>query len=174
MSSSQEKMIDVDPNKIWINEEDKKFINNELKRYESKYSAIIPSLYQIQRRHGWVGVKAVKELSEISELPESHINEVLQFYTMFNKKPVGKLHAQVCTNVSCAMNGGRELAKHLCKTFDVGLNEMSKDGLITINQVECLGACHNAPMMQVGDNYYENLTPESAVKKLLELGKVKN
>ena len=71
------------------------------------------------------------------------------------------------------MNGARELADHLCQTFNVKYGEISNDGLVTINRVECLGACHNAPMMQVEDNYYENLTQESAVETILKLGKDK-
>lgn len=158
-------------NKTWINEEDKNFILSEIKRYEHHYSAIIPSLYCIQRRHGWVSPKAVSELTAISKIPEAHINEVLNFYTMFNKVPVGKLHVQVCTNLSCAMNGGRELADHLCKSFGVHLGEVSADGNVTVNKVECLGACHNAPMMQINDNYYENLTEDSAVETIKSLAK---
>jgi NADH-quinone oxidoreductase subunit E len=169
------KSVDLgDSNKVWIGPEDKQVIMSELKRYESNYSAIIPSLYCIQKTHGWVPPKAVTELSEISKIPEAHINEVLCFYTMFNKVPVGKLHVQVCTNVSCAMNGGRELANHLCKNYGVDFGEVSKDGLVTVNKAECLGACHNAPMMQINDNYYENLTQESAVETIDKLAKVKS
>lgn len=146
------------------------FVKNELKRYETKYSAIIPALFQVQKEKGWVPPEAVSYLSQLMEIPEAHINEVLYFYTMFNKKPVGKLHAQVCCNISCAMNGGRELADHLCQTFKVKDDEMSADGKITVSRVECLGSCGTAPMMQVNDNYYENLTPEKAVKLLKEMG----
>lgn len=155
----------------WISPKDQEFIMSELQRYEYHYSAIIPSLFCIQKTHGWVSPKAVSELSAISKIPEAHINEVLNFYTMFNKVPVGKLHVQVCTNLSCAMNGGRELADHLCKTFNVQLGQKSKDGLVTINRVECLGACHNAPMMQINDNYYENLNHDSAVETIHKLAK---
>lgn len=158
---------------VWIGPDEKQEILKELARYESKYSAIIPSLYCIQRKHGWVPPKAVLELAEISELPAAHINEVRQFYTMFNKQPVGQLHVQVCTNVSCAMNGARELADHLCKTFGVKYGEISKDGMVTVNKVECLGACHNAPMMQINDDYYENLTQDSAVETIQKLAEGK-
>ena len=168
------KSVDMGPaDKIWIGPEDKQFIMKELERYESHYSAIIPSLYCIQRRHGWVPPKAVSELEVISKIPAAHINEVLMFYTMFNKVPVGKLHVQVCTNVSCAMNGGRELADHLCKNYGVGYGEVSADGMVTVNRAECLGACHNAPMMQINDNYYENLTQESAIETISKLAKDK-
>lgn len=146
------------------------FINNELKRYETPYSAIIPCLYRVQKEKGWVPPEAVPYLSQKMTLPEAHINEVLYFYTMFNKKPVGKLHVQVCTNISCSMNGGRELADHLCAKFNVKYDEVSPDGKITVSKVECLGSCDTAPMMQVNDKYIEKLTPELAVKKLKEMG----
>ena len=153
-----------------LSKEGEDFVKNELTRYETSYSAIIPSLFRVQKEKGWVPPEAVPFLSKLMKLPEAHINEVLYFYTMFNKKPVGKFHAQVCTNISCAMNGGRELADHLCKTFNVKDGEVSADGKITVSRVECLGSCGTAPMMQVNDAYYENLTPESAVKKLKEMG----
>lgn len=146
------------------------FVNKELTRYETTHSAIIPALYQVQREKGWVPPEAVPYLSQLMKLPESHINEVLYFYTMFNKKPVGKLHVQVCTNISCAMNGGRELVAHLCKHYGVEEGEVSRDGKVTVSRAECLGSCDTAPMAQVNDQYIENLTPEKAIAKLKELG----
>ncbi len=153
-----------------LSKEGKELIQSELKRYETAYSAIIPALYQVQKEKGYVSSEAVKFLSQEMGLPEAHINEVRMFYTMFNQKPVGKLHVQVCCNISCSMNGGRELAAHLCKAFNVKEGEVSADGNITVTRVECLGSCDTAPMMQVNDRYLENLTPETAVKKLKELG----
>lgn len=145
-------------------------IKKELTRYESKHSAIIPSLFQVQKEKGWVPPEAVSYLSKAMGIPEAQINEVLCFYTMFNQKPVGKLHVQVCTNISCAMNGARELAAHICKHYNVKPGEMSKDGKVTISKVECLGSCGTAPMMQVNDKYLENLTPEKALQILKEMG----
>ena len=145
-------------------------VMSELKRYETPYSAIIPSLFQVQKENGWVPPEAVPYLSKMMKLPEAHINEVLYFYTMFNKQKVGKLHVQVCCNISCAMNGGRELAAHLCKAFNVKEGAVSADGKITVTRVECLGSCDTAPMMQVNDRYLENLTPDKAVSKLKEMG----
>lgn len=146
------------------------FVKKELVRYETKYSAIIPSLFRVQREHGWVPPEAVPYLSNLMELPEAHINEVLYFYTMFNKEPVGKFHIQVCTNISCAMNGGRELTKALCQHYGVEEGQVSADGKVTISKVECLGSCGTAPMMQVNDTFVENLTPETAIRKLKEMG----
>lgn len=142
-------------------------IQKELKRYETKQSAIIPALYIAQKENkGWVNVEVVRELSRVMEIAESRINEVFKFYTMFNQKPVGKYHVQVCTNISCAVEGGRELAKHLCKELNVKLDEITTDGRFTVSRVECLGSCGTAPMMQVNDNYHEKLTPESAMNLL--------
>jgi NADH-quinone oxidoreductase subunit E len=153
-----------------LSTEGQEFIKKELKRYETPYSAIIPSLFRVQKERGWVPPEAVVELSQLMGIPEAHINEVLCFYTMFNRKPVGKLHVQVCTNISCAMNGSRELADALCEHFNVKDGEVSADGKITISRVECLGSCGTAPMMQVNDQYIENLTPEAAIRKLKEMG----
>lgn len=153
-----------------LSKEGEEFVKSELKRYETPYSAIIPSLFRVQKENGWVAPEAVPHLSRLMQIPEAHINEVLYFYTMFNKKPVGKLHAQVCTNISCAMNGGRELADALCKEFHVKEGEISSGGKVTISRVECLGSCGTAPMMQVNDTYVENLTPETAIRKLKEMG----
>ena len=145
-------------------------INKELSRYETKYSAIIPSLFIIQKEKGWVAPEAVNHLAKMSGIPEAHINEVRQFYTMFNQEPVGKLHVQVCTNISCSMNGGRELADHICRHYKTKLGEVSPDGKVTVSRVECLGSCDTAPMMQVNDKYVENMTPEKAVQALKEMG----
>ena len=146
------------------------FVKKELVRYEGPLSAIIPSLFRVQKENGWVPPEAVSFLAGLMKLPEAQINEVLYFYTMFNKTPVGKFHIQVCTNISCAMNGGRELTKALCKHFGVNEGQMSADGKVTITKVECLGSCGTAPMMQVNDSYIENLTPDIAIRKLKEMG----
>ncbi|MBX3039659.1 MAG: NADH-quinone oxidoreductase subunit NuoE [Bdellovibrionaceae bacterium] len=142
-------------------------VKKELGRYETKESAIIPSLYIAQKENnGWVNVDVINELARVMELPESRINEVFTFYTMFNQEPVGRFHVQVCTNISCAVEGGRELASHICGQLGVKLGEVSEDGRFTVSRVECLGSCGTAPMMQVNDDYYEKLTPESAMNIL--------
>lgn len=150
-----------------LSDEGKKKVLAELKRYEAKESAIIPSLYVAQAENkGWVSADVISELSKIMDIPESRINEVFKFYTMFNQGPVGKYHVQVCTNISCALEGGRELAHHISKEIGVKYGELSRDGRFTVSKVECLGSCGTAPMMQVNDRYYEKLTPESAMNLL--------
>lgn len=152
-----------------LSEEGIAFVKKELERYETKRSAIIPCLYRVQQENeGWVSPESISYLSELMDLPEAWINEVFHFYTMFNKEPVGKLHVQVCNNITCCMLGARELTDHLCKTFDVTPDKISADGNVTISKVECLGSCDTAPMMQINDSYHENLTAESAVKIIKE------
>jgi NADH-quinone oxidoreductase subunit E len=142
-------------------------VKKELARYEAKESAIIPSLYIAQKENkGFITPEMITYLSKVMEIPEARVNEVFKFYTMFNQKAVGKYHVQVCTNISCALEGGRELASHICHELGVKLNEVTPDGRFTISRVECLGSCGTAPMMQVNDNYHEKLTPESAMNLL--------
>lgn len=142
-------------------------VKAELARYESKESAIIPSLYVAQKENkGFITADVIKHLSHVMGIPEARINEVFKFYTMFNQKPVGKYHVQVCANISCALEGGRELADHICHELGVGYNDVTADGRFTVSRVECLGSCGTAPMMQVNDSYHEKLTPDSAMNLL--------
>ncbi len=153
-----------------LSPEGKEFVKSELKRYETIESAIIPSLYRVQKENnGWVSEDAIAHLSELMAIPEARINEVFHFYTMFNKVPVGKYHVQVCCNVACAMAGTRELTDEFLRQFEVQEGEMTKDKKFTFTRVECLGACDKAPMMQINDDYYEDLTTESAFKLLKDL-----
>ena len=150
-----------------LSDEGRKKVATELKRYEARESAIIPCLYLAQSENkGWINAEVISELGGLMDIPESRINEVFKFYTMFNQKPVGKFHVQVCTNISCALEGGRELATHICKELNVKYDEMTPDGRFTVSKVECLGSCGTAPMMQVNERYHENLTHESAMNLL--------
>ncbi len=150
-----------------LSEEGIKKVKQELSRYETKESAIIPSLFVAQKENnGWVNNDVIHALSKVMDIPASKINEVFKFYTMFNQKKVGKFHVQVCTNISCALNGSRELANHICHELKTKFEEVTPDGRFTVSKVECLGSCGTAPMMQVNDKYYENLTHESAMNLL--------
>jgi NADH-quinone oxidoreductase subunit E len=150
-----------------LSEEGLASVKKELSRYEAKESAIIPSLYVAQKENkGWITADVIRHLSQVMDIPESKINEVFKFYTMFNQKPVGKFHVQVCTNISCALEGGRELASHICHELGVKFDEITGDGRFTVSHVECLGSCGTAPMMQVNDQYFEKLTPETAMNLL--------
>jgi NADH-quinone oxidoreductase subunit E len=150
-----------------LSPEGKDKVTQELKRYEVKDSAIIPALYVAQKENGgWVSDDVVEYLAKFMDIPSARINEVFKFYTMFNQKPVGKNHVQVCCNISCALNGARELAEHICKELKVEYNEVTDDGRFSVSKVECLGSCSTAPMMQVNEKYFENLSPETAMNIL--------
>lgn len=147
-----------------LSEEGLKKVRTELSRYESRQSAIIPALYIAQKENGgYISDEVIDYLSSVMDLPASRINEVFKFYTMFNQNPVGRHHIQICNNISCVLNGSRELTAHILETFACKLNDVSLDGKLCVSSVECLGACGMAPMMQVNEDYYENLTPEKAV-----------
>ncbi len=149
----------------------KKKVLDFLSRYETRRSAVIPALYIAQEENkGWVSPEVVMHLSQVMDIPMSQINEVLTFYTMFNKKPVGKHHIQICTNVSCAMAGGHELADYLCQKLGVESGEATKDGRFTVSKVECLGSCDTAPVVQVNiTDYIENVDQVRLDKLINEL-----
>ncbi len=147
-----------------LSDEGMTFVKKELQRYETKSSAIIPALFRAQAENGgYITPEVIDHLSTVMELPVADIHRVFTFYSMFNKKPVGKYHIQVCCNISCAMNGGRELADHILEKLRVKEGEVTGDGLYSLSRVECLGSCGTAPMMQINDEYYESLTGESAM-----------
>lgn len=146
-------------------------VKKELNRYETKRSAILPALYIAQKENGgWISPDVVLHLAQVMDLPISHISEVLTFYTMYNKKPTGKHHIQVCTNVACSMAGSREIVKHLCSKLNVHEDELSSDKKFTVTRVECLGSCNTAPVVQINhDDYIENMSVEKMDKLLKEL-----
>lgn len=142
-------------------------IKAEMERYETKQSAIIPALYQVQEEYGWISTEALDFLAELMNIPVAEIKEVFTFYTMFNKKPSGKYHLQVCTNISCSMARSRELADYMCNKLGVELGEMTADGKFSVSRVECLGSCDTAPVMQSNFDYHENLN-EAKVDQIIE------
>ncbi|MEO0392855.1 MAG: NADH-quinone oxidoreductase subunit NuoE [Pseudomonadota bacterium] len=126
-------------------------------------SAVMPLLDMAQRQHdNWIPTAAMIKIAEILDMPEIRVFEVATFYTMYNLKPVGKYLLQFCTTTPCMLCGSDEILEQVKQKLGVGLDEMTADGLFTIKEVECLGACVNAPMVQINDDYYEDLTPALA------------
>ena len=137
----------------------------EVKRYKAKYpdpkAALLPVLWMIQNKYGWISLDSMKYAGDLLDVPYEHVIGVVTFYTMFNKKPVGKVHLQICTNVSCMLRGGYELYQYVSDKLGIKNKETTEDGMFTIEEVECLGSCGTAPMMQVNNkDFYENLTLE--------------
>uniref|UniRef100_A0A158R5T8 NADH dehydrogenase [ubiquinone] flavoprotein 2, mitochondrial n=1 Tax=Syphacia muris TaxID=451379 RepID=A0A158R5T8_9BILA len=148
-----------------------KRINKLIKNYPEGYkvAALIPTLDIAQRQHGWLPISAMHEVSRILEVPRMRVYEVATFYSMFNRQPVGKYHVKVCGNTPCMIRGSETLIDTAAKKLGIKLGETSKDGLFTLTEVECLGACANAPMMQINDDFYEDLTPDDVTEILDEL-----
>jgi NADH-quinone oxidoreductase E subunit len=124
-------------------------------------SAVMPILDLVQRQEGWVSLAAMNHVAEMLDLAPMRVYEVATFYTMFQLKPVGKYHLQVCTNVPCMLRGSAEIVETAEKELGVHIGETTADGLFTLSEVECLGACVNAPVIWIGDDYYEDLGIES-------------
>ncbi len=147
-----------------FNQENLEEVNKILAKYpeDRKKSAVMPLLDLAQRQnYNYISKDIIKSISDILDLPEIRVYEVATFYSMYNLKPVGKFLLQVCCTTPCMLRGSEDLIK-LCKEkFDIGLNETSGDGYFTLKEVECLGACVNAPMVQINDDYFEDLTPKT-------------
>ncbi len=142
-------------------------IRQKLDEWIAKYpagqsqSAVIPCLHILQdESEGWLPQDVMDALALYIGMPAISVYEVATFYTMFDLKPVGKNKINVCTNISCMLNGSEDVVKQLELRLDVKLGETTADGNVTLREVECLGACCGAPMMQINREYHELLTPE--------------
>lgn len=130
-------------------------------------SAVMPLLDLAQRQEGWLSRAAMDHVAEMLGVPPIKVYEVATFYTMYNLKPIGKLHVQVCTNISCWLRAAPEVVRAAREVLGVEFGQTRADAKATLSEVECLGACANAPVMQVGDDLYEDLTYDTA-KAVLE------
>lgn len=129
-------------------------------------SAVMPLLDLAQRQHGWLPQAAVQHVAELLAMPYIRAWEVATFYTMFNLAPVGKHLVQVCTTTPCWLRGSADIVAACERTLGIKLGGTTADGLFTLREVECLGACVNAPMMQINDDTYEDLDPAAATRIL--------
>lgn len=133
-------------------------------------SAVIPLLDLAQRQNdNWLPRAAMDYVADMLSMPRIRVYEVATFYTMFNKEPVGKNFIQVCTTTPCWLRGSDDIKRTCREKLGVGPNEVTADGKFSWMEVECLGACVNAPMVQINDDYYEDLTPEIVGKLIDEL-----
>ena len=149
-------------------------VSQTLKKYplSQKSSAVMPLLDIAMRQSGgWIPDSAMHEIASIISMPYIRVYEVASFYSMFNLQPIGKYFIQVCTTTPCWLRGSDSLVNVCKKHLTIDNNETSQDGLFTLKTVECLGACVNAPMVQINDNYYEDLTDISLLKIIENLKK---
>jgi len=127
---------------------------------ERKASAVIPIMWLVQKQEGWVSEPAIRAIADLLEMPKIRVIEVATFYTMFHLAPVGKHHFQLCGTTPCALRGAEEL-KDVCKRRIGAKHAVSADGLFSWEEVECLGACVNAPVIAIDDYYHEDLNAET-------------
>jgi NADH-quinone oxidoreductase subunit E len=127
---------------------------------DRKVSAVIPIMWLVQKQEGWVSEPAIQAIAQLLEMPPIRVLEVATFYTMFHLAPVGKHHLQVCGTTPCMLRGAEEL-KTVCKNRIGAKHTVSPDGLFSWEEVECLGACVNAPVVAVDDYYHEDLSPDA-------------
>lgn len=132
-----------------------------------KAAAVIPVLDLAQRQNGWLPLSAMDKVAEVLKMPKMRVYEVATFYTMFIREPIGKYHVQVCTTTPCWLQGSDDVVKALEKELGIHMGETTKDRMFTLSDVECLGACANAPMIQINDDYYEDLTVKD-VKDIID------
>jgi NADH-quinone oxidoreductase subunit E len=127
---------------------------------ERKQSAVIPALWLVQKQEGWVSEPAIRVVADLLEMPTIRVLEVATFYTMFHLQPVGKHHLQVCGTTPCMLRGSEEL-KAVCKRRIGPAHHVTDDGLFSWEEMECMGACVNAPIVAIHDYYHEDLTAEA-------------
>jgi len=167
---SLKKVHNKQPENFKCTDENLKNMSEILKRYpnKNKKSAVMPLLYLAQKQNeNWIPLAAMKYIGKILDMPYISVYEVATFYTMYNLSPVGKHFIQVCTTTPCLIRGADKIVK-LCKEkISQNENEISKNGNCSWTEVECLGACVSAPMIQINENYYEDLN-EQNTKEILD------
>lgn len=144
-------------------------VSEILSRYPVKRSALLPLLYIAQQEEGYVSEAAMREIARILGLTPPQVYETVTFYTMFNLKPIGKFHLQVCRSLMCALVGSDELVEWIRKRLGIFPGQTTSDKMFTLSTVECLASCGTGPMMQVNDDYYEQLNEEKVGRILDDL-----
>ncbi len=173
MSTSKFKIIaeeTIQPLAFNFNSENLARAKKIIKMYPSNFkeSSIMPLLSIAQsQNHGWLPKKAIEYVSNFIEVPEIKVLEIATFYSMYNLSPVGKFHIEVCTTTPCMLRGSDSMIDLCKKKFGLKIGEITEDGLFSLGRVECLGACVNAPVVKINENYYEDLDSES-LNKLLD------
>ncbi len=140
-----------------------------LTRYDDVESALLPVLHLVQEQIKWLPQEAIEYVSVLMNIPEIKIKEVISFYDMFYDVPVGRNMVHVCTNITCSMFGGREIYAGLLKHFDTDYLTPTRDGRISLQKMECLGACEMAPCMRINNDYVGPVDLADAINKLEEL-----
>jgi len=147
-----------------FSQETLKQFDEVVSRYPEKKSAILPVLYIAQKEFGHLSQETIEYVAKLMAIPAAHLYGIVTFYTMFNMKPVGRHHLQVCRTLPCALLGSERIINYLKKKLGINLGETTPDGKFTLSEVECLASCDTAPVMQINDDYCENLSEEKIDK----------
>ena len=146
----------------------------EVKKIVSKYpkeriqSAVMPLLYLAQEQNeNWISIECIEAIAETLGMPKIRVTEVASFYSMYNSRPVGKNLVQICRTSPCWLRGSDKITKTICEETKCPINETSKDNLFTVVEVECLGACSNGPMIQINNDFFEDLD-ENSTKEIIQ------
>jgi NADH-quinone oxidoreductase E subunit len=150
-----------------LSEEGKRRLETILSHYTEKRCALVPVLALAQREFGWISQEVAEYVGELMGYPASDVLSVASFYSLLHLEPVGTYHLEVCRNVSCWLNGAYPCIDEVKRQLGVEAKEVTEDGRFSWNTTECLASCGTAPAMQVGDRYYENLTPQR-VREIIE------
>jgi NADH-quinone oxidoreductase subunit E len=134
-------------------------INAVAAKYPLRRSALLPALHVAQNELGWVSRAAMEDVAEVLDLDADQVEEVATFYTMYYKEPVGAYVLEVCKTLPCSILGADEIIGYISERLGIQVGETTQDGMFTLLKVECLAACHRAPVMQVNHRYYQDLTP---------------
>ena len=146
-----------------------------LKKYPSKLSAVLPALYLAQREKNWLDKDDIIAVAEALDISVTHVHSIIGFYTLFRKEPVGKYMVQVCTDLPCALRGAENFYKRLCQRMGLGpRGGATDDGLFTVEEVVCIAACNKAPCLQINLDYHENLTDEQIDEVIDRLRQAEN
>lgn len=154
---------------IKFSDENLKKLEEVKSHYPNTQAAVMPALWLAQYQFGWLSNDVIKYVGQTLGMPFEKVLGVAQFYTMYNKKPVGKNHLQVCTNISCMLRGGYDVVDYISERLGIKVGETTEDNLFTLSEAECLGSCGTAPMMQVNDYYEEDLNKEKIDQILASL-----
>lgn len=145
-----------------LSKESLAMIDREIAKYPAgrQASAVMAALRIGQEEHGWLSVELMDYVAALLTMRPIEVYEVASFYAMYDQKPVGRHKISVCTNISCMLCGSDQVVKHLENRLGIRMGETTADGNFTLKEVECLAACAGAPMVQIGKQYFENLTPD--------------
>ena len=154
---------------VEFSQETLKRFDEIVRRYPKKEAAMLPVLYLAQEEFGYLSAEAIEYVAKLMDLSPARVYGVVTFYTMLNMEPIGRHHVQVCRTLPCALVGAENITAFLKARLGIQVGETTPDGKFTLSEVECLASCGSGPMMQINDDYYENLTRENIEEILRSL-----